>query len=200
MAKKSKKEEEDSASHEVSELEKEVEEEIESENLQEQLDELPEDSDTQRFQEFLQSTGGVNPETEIPETTGFLPAPVLEQTAPAQPVNLEQDIIDTLISEEQSKEQKDYVTQSNESEINYTSTEPENIETTRPVPALMPDINTGVMPLTREQRFAIETEADKLRNREQERGEYITDIKNVEIERHLPFEDPKRRYKERPIR
>jgi len=168
---------------EESELEEEVEQEINSENLKEVAEEISEDD---KFQEFLQPTGEV-----IASTLEKI------QDVPQQ-INLEQDIILTPTDEEK-KEQKGYVERLEDAGIDYKTQEPENLEIARPVPAMTANMVQGPMPLTRRQRITVDTELDQMRTLQQEKGEYIVDVEKVNMERHLPFEDPKRRYKEKPI-
>jgi len=171
---------------EDSELEEEIESEIDSEELQRQLEELQEDFNTERFQEFLQSSGDI-------------PVASLNRiNQPRQIENLEQDMTFTSTAENK-REQRGYVERLEDTGIDYRTQEPENLESARPVQVLMRE---NILPtaFAKRQRLTADTELEQLGNPQSEKGEYIIDVENVEMERHLPFEDPKRRYKEKPIR
>lgn len=178
---------EEEKKEEESELEEEVIKEIDSEKLQEEIEELQQDFNEEGFREFLHPTGRIVTST-------------LDQVnAPQQIENLEQDMAFTPTNEER-KEQKGYVERLEDAGVDYRTQEPENLESARQVPMITADLNQGPMPLRINQNLTTETELDQMRNPQQEKGEYITEVKNVEMDRHTHFEDPKRRYKERQIR
>jgi hypothetical protein len=101
---------------------------------------------------------------------------------------------------EEKKEQRGYVEKLEDAGVDYRTQEPENLESARSIPMITADLNQGPMPLRRHQKLTAETELDQMRNPQQEKGEYIVDVGNIEMERNLPFEDPKKRYEERKIR
>ena len=178
---------EEEKKEEESELEEEVIKEIDSEKLKEQIEELQQDFNEEGFHEFLHSSGRIV-------------APVLDQVnPPQQTASLEQDMSMVPTSEE-TKEQKGYIERLEDTGIDYATQEPKNLESARKVPMITTDLNQGPMPLRRHQKLTAETELDQMRNPQQEKGEYMVDVENIEMDRHAHFEDPKKRYKERQIR